>query len=103
MDQRMNIYITPELQEYMRRKGKRHISVEVASADHSDFDVTELYFRIIDDRTVSFLKKKRYRAVEAGEGYVMLPPYHLQYDENVTFRLKKVLVFHTVTADGIRL
>ena len=64
MDQRMNIYITPELQEYMRRKGKRHISVEVASADHSDFDVTELYFRIIDDRTVGFLKKK-----PAGEKY----------------------------------
>ena len=99
----MKFSYTPDLLEYMHRKGKRHISVEVATADHSDFDVAELYYRIIDDRTVEFLKKKRYRAVETVHGLVMLPPYHLEYDENVTFRLKKVLLFHTVTTDGIRL
>lgn len=99
----MKFSYTPELLEYMRRKGKKHISVEVATADHSDFDVAELYYRIIDDRTVEFLKKKRYRAVETEHGLVMLPPYHLEYDENVTFRLRKVLLFHTVTTDGIRL
>ena len=99
----MKFSYTPDLLEYMHRKGKRHISVEVATADHSDFDVAELYYRIIDDRTVEFLKKKRYRAVETAHGLVMLPPYHLEYDENVTFRLKKVLLFHTVTTDGIRL
>ena len=99
----MKFSYTPDLLEYMHRKGKRHISVEVATADHSDFDVAELYYRIIDDRTVEFLKKKRYRAVETEHGLVMLPPYHLEYDEIVTFRLRKVLLFHTVTTDGIRL
>ena len=99
----MKFLYTPELMEYMRKKGKRNLSVEVASADHSDFDVTELYFRIIDDRTAEFLKKKRYRAVGTQMGYVMLPPYHLHYDEEVTFRLKKMLFFHSVTTDGIRL
>ena len=54
----MKFSYTPELLEYMHRKGKKHISVEVATADHSDFDVAELYYRIIDDRTVEFLKKK---------------------------------------------
>ena len=52
---------------------------------------------------MDFLKKKRYRAVETEHGLVMLPPYHLEYDEIVTFRLRKVLLFHTVTTDGIRL
>ena len=99
----MKFSYTPELLEYMHRKGKKHISVEVATADHSDFDVAELYYRIIDDRTVEFLKKKRYRAVETEHGLVVLPPYHLEYDEIVTFRLRKVLLFHTVTTDGIRL
>ena len=99
----MKVSYTPELLEYMNRKKKKHISVEVATADHSDFDVAELYYRIIDDRTVDFLKKKRYRAVETEHGLVMLPPYHLEYDEIVTFRLRKVLLFHTVTTDGIRL
>jgi len=87
----------------MRKKGKHHISVEVASADHSDFDVAELYFRLVDEKTVAFLKKKRCRAVETEEGCVILPPYHLEYDEEVTFRLKKILFFHSITTDGIRL
>ncbi len=99
----MEFFYTPQLLEYMRRKGKRHISVEVATADHSDFDVAELYYRLIDDKTVEFLKKKRYRAVRTEHGLVMLPPYHLEYDETVTFRLKKVLFFTSVTTDGIRL
>lgn len=99
----MEFFYTPQLLEYMRRKGKRHISVEVATADHSDFDVAELYYRLIDDKTVEFLKKKRYRAVGTEHGLVMLPPYHLEYDEAVTFRLKKVLFFTSVTTDGIRL
>lgn len=99
----MEFRYTPQLLEHMRKKGKRHIAVEVASADHSDFDVTELYYRIIDDRTVEFLKKKRYRAVETDVGYVLLPPYHLEYAKTVTFGLKKVLFFHTVTTEDIRL
>ena len=87
----------------MRKKGRRNLSVEVASTNHSDLDVTELYYRVIDDRTAEYLKKKRYRAVGTETGLVMLPPYRLQYDETVTFRLKKVLFFYVVTADGISL
>ena len=99
----MRFTYTPELLDYMRKKGKRHISVEVATADHSDFDVSELYYRLIDEKTIAFLKKKRYRACETDEGVVMLPPYHLEYDEEVLFRLKKILFFHSITTDGIRL
>ena len=99
----MRFEYTPQLVEYMHRKGRKHLSVEVATADHSDFDVAELYYRLIDDKTVEFLKKKRYRAVETEIGLVMLPPYHLEYDEVVCFRLKKVLIFYTVSMDNIRL
>lgn len=99
----MRFEFTPQLIEYMQKKGRRHLAVEVATADHSDFDVAELYYRLIDDKTVEFLKKKRYRTAESEIGYVMLPPYHLEYDETVTFRLKKVLFFTSVTTDGIRL
>ncbi len=99
----MNIEYTPDLLSYMKKKGKKHLSVEVARSDHSDFEVTELFYRFIDDKTVDYLQKKHYRAVETPQGVVMLPPYHLRYDETVTFRLKKVLCFNFLTADGISL
>ncbi len=94
----------PELLAYMEKTGKRNISVEVASADHSDFDVTELYYRVIDDKTAAFLvKNRRFRAVETAVGKVLLPTYYLEYAPVVTFHRKKYWIFHRLTAEGISL
>ena len=59
----MAFYCTNELGEYMKEKGKHVLSVEVASSDRSDFEVTELYLRLVKDDFAEYLKeKKRYRA-----------------------------------------
>ena len=94
---------TPELLSYMKAKNKRHIAVEVAKADHSDFDVTELYYRFVTDRMLEDLEARRYRIHETDTGKVALPPYILQYSDTVTFGLKKVMFFHSITCEGISL
>ena len=103
-------YCTEELHEYMKKKRRRVLSVEVASSNSSDFEVTELYLRLVKDDFAEYLKeKKRYRGrplyVRGTEpaGEVLLPPYKLEIDEDVVFGLKKVLFFDRITMDGIRL
>ena len=99
----LNFQYTPELLKYMKEKNKRHIAVEVAKADHSDFDVTELYYRFVSDRMLEDLKNRRYRIHETEVGFVALPPYVLHYSETVTFGLKKTLFIHSITCEGIKL
>ncbi len=92
------------LREYMAKKGMTTIAVEVASAEHSDIEVTELYVHLISDKHAAYLKeKKRYRAVQGELGEVLLPPYTLEYDETVSFSLKKFWIFHSIRHRGIRL
>ena len=100
----MEFYYTEELLEYMRKKGKKNISVEVASSDRSDFEVTELYYRFVKDDFALYLRdKQRYVLKETEVGYVLLPPYRLHYEEKVTFGLKRFWIFRSLTAEGIRL
>ena len=100
----MEFYYTEELLEYMHKKGKKNISVEVASSDRSDFEVTELYYRFVKDDFALYLRdKQRYVLKETEVGYVLLPPYRLHYEEKVTFGLKKFWIFRSLTAEGIRL
>ena len=100
----MQFIISPELEEYMKKKRKTAISVEIASADHSDFEIAEMYLRLVDDETVRFLvEKKRGRVREASYGKVVLPAYRLHYDEVITFHLKRIWLFHKLIVDGIRM
>ena len=116
-------YCTKELFTYMKEKGRRVLSVEVASSDHSDFEVTELFLRLVKDEFAEYLKaKKRYRAkplylLPDGSpgptgpapdpadpvGQVLLPPYRLEIDEEVVFDRKRVWLFSKLVMDGIRL
>ncbi len=100
----MEFIVTPELAAYMEKQGKRNIVVEVASSDHSDFEVTELFLRLVNDRQAKELKeKKRYVGRPTNVGEAILPPYRLHYDEVVTFGLKKYWIFHKMTYEGVRL
>ncbi len=99
-----NIEYDEALREYMAKKGMTTIAVEVASAQHSDIEVTELYVHLISDRQAAYFKeKKKYRAVQGELGELLLPPYNLEYDETVSFGLKKFWIFHSIRYKGIRL
>ena len=50
-----------------------------------------------------FLKEKRYRTVTTEVGEVLLPPYPLKIDEEITFELKKFWVFASVRCKGIKI
>ena len=92
------------LREYMAKKGMTTIAVEVASAQHSDIEVTELYVHLISDKQAAYFKeKKRFRPVAGELGEVLLPPYNLEYDETLRFGLKKIWIFHSIQYTGIRL
>ena len=99
-----NIEYDEALRDYMAKKGMTAIAVEVASSEHSDFEVTELHVHLISDSRAAFLKEKRnFRAVVGELGEVLLPPYKLEYDETIRFSLKKFWIFHSIKYTGIRL
>ena len=88
----------------MEKKKKRNISIEVASSDHSDIEITEIYLRFVKDSYADYLlEKKRYRLVETSVGKILLPPYHLVYDPVVTLGLKYFWIFPRFTYQGIRI
>ena len=93
------------MRSYMNRKKKNTISVEVAESNSSDFEVTELYLRLVSDQFREYLvSKKRYRVFPLeGGGNVLLPPYRLEYDEVVIFDIRKVWIFSRMVMQGIRL
>ena len=100
---------TPELAAYMKKKNRSIICVEVAQSNTSDIEITEPFLRIITrDQADYLLEKKHYRSRplscdELENGEVLLAPYNLEMDETVTFGRKKILFFHILTMDGIRI
>lgn len=100
----MNIIISPKLADYMAQKEKHHISVEVVSSTSSDFEVTEIYYRLVDEKTAAALiRNKHCRAVRTGDAEVLFPPYRLELSETVLFDIRTFWIFHKITAEGIRL
>lgn len=100
----MNFVYEQALQDYMHKKEKRVIIVEVVASNCSDFEVTELNVHFITEKQAAYFKnKKRFRSYSAPIGEVLLPPYRLEYDDTITFGLKSFLGVKGVTQRGIRL
>lgn len=100
----MEVRFEESLIAYMKEKGKQYIMVEVIQTQNSDFDVTEICPRFVPEKFANTLKeKKRYRAVEAPIGEVLMPPYRLEIAPVVTFKLKKFLCFKWIKQEGIEL
>lgn len=104
MERAMKFIYEPALQEYMKRKQKNTIVVEVVTSNNSDFEVTELHVHPVDEkRAAFFIEKKHFKEHVTEYGSVLLPPYRLEYEETVTFGLKKILFVQYVTWKGIHL
>ena len=101
----MTIELTPALKAHLKDKKRHIITVEVATTDHSDFDVAEIYIRLVTDEFARYLiAKKGYRARETADGEtILLPSYHLEYETTVTFDIKKSLFFNKIVYTGIKL
>ena len=95
---------TPELQAYMRAKGRNCILVELVEVSTSDLEVNELHVRFADPKTREiFLNKRRYRSVPTELGEVLLPPYPLEFADTVTFGLKSFLFIKYISHKGIKI
>lgn len=100
----MEIIIEPELQAYLKGKKQHNIVVDVATANTSDIEISEIFLRTVTDSNAAYLKeKKKFRGYPVSCGEVLLPNYRLEISDTVVFRLKKVLFFHRIEQEGIRL
>lgn len=100
----MKFVYTSELLKYMAQKKQNTLVVEVVEANHTDIEFTDLHIHFVNKRMADIFKTERkYRSVPTEHGEVLLPRYKLEYDETITFDLKKVFLFHSVTCTGIRL
>ena len=101
----MTIIYDPQLEEYMRKRHKTHILVDIASSNTSDFDVTELYLRFITDSHAKSLLSadKGYRSYPAPLGEMIFPPYHMHIGDEIRVELGSFLFFHWLKQTGLKL
>lgn len=100
----MTIHYTDELIAHMEKKKNHTILVELVEISNTDVEVTELHVYLPHPRQKErFLQEKRYRSIPTEVGEVLLPPYPLQLDEEITFGLKKLWIFTTLSYTGIKL
>ncbi len=112
----MQFTISSELRDHMASKGKTHIVVEVAESNASDFEVTEIFYRLCNEKHAEYLIKKGYKEnplyleetldSEVGEETdkkVLLKPYNFEINERVHFYRKKHFIFKSLKAEGIKL
>ena len=105
----MKITISEELRRHLEHRNKRNIVVEVASADHSDIEVTEIFLRTCDYSHRDYLKEKKgYReypieGIPQNHMAVLIKPYRLEFEPEVTFDLTKKWLFNKIIYTGIKL
>lgn len=99
----MEIRYEQPLRDYILKKGKKYLLVEMVEINNSDIDMTELHVRFVNQRLRDqFVEKKRYRVVETELGEVLLPRFPLQMEETVNFGLRSFLGIKSVRCTGIK-
>jgi len=100
----MTIRYTPELIEHMNKKNNHTILVELVEINNTDLEVVDLHVYLPHkNQREKFLKEKKYRTVTTEVGEVLLPPYPLKIEEEVTFGLKKFWIFTSLSYTGIKI
>ena len=100
----MRFVYEPALMEYMEKKKRDTILVEMVEVSGSDIEISELHVQLADERQSRiFLEKKGYGLVKTEHGKVLLPRFPLQMEETVTVGLKKFLFFKYISYKGIKI
>ena len=105
----MVITVTPALREYLDRKKRKNIVVEVATTDTSDFDVSEIFIRLCDHKHRDYLKEKqdyiekKIEGIDPSEFSVLFKPYRMELSPEIVFDVKNVWLFKKIVFSGIKL
>ena len=100
----MNFAFDEKLKEYIKKHNKKTLLVELIQVNNSDFEISELSLRFVDERLKKlFVEKQRYRVVPTEIREILLPPFPLEMQETVTFGLKSFLCFNSITCTGIKI
>ncbi len=100
----IQIVVAPDLLLYMKETGKRNIVVQVAQAEHSEIEIAEIFVQLMNDRRAEELLGRRFQARQIPDCgvRVLFPPYHLIYEDTVTFTWKHWGPFKKLAWSGIR-
>ncbi len=98
----MEFQFEPALLDYMEKRNKRTILVELVQINNSDFEISELHVRFVDQRLKKQFLNKGYRRYETEHGEVLMPRFPLDMEETVTFGLRTFLFWKHLTYSGIK-
>ena len=98
----MEFKYEPALLDYMEKSGKRTILVELVQINNSDFEISELHIRFVDERLKKQFLSKGYRQHQTEHGEVLMPRFPLGVEETVTFGLKSFLFWKGISCSGIK-
>jgi len=99
----MTFEYTDELKQYMVEKNHKNIVVELVMCNNTEFEIAELHVHFVNEERYTYFREKEGYGIATTEvGHVLLPRYKLKYKDVVTFGLKKVLFWHVLTYDGIK-
>ena len=94
----------PELLEYMKKRGRYNIIVELVTIDHSDIEIADIHVYLANDRQCRLFKEeKKYKSIKTEVGEVLVPRYKFETEEKVVFGLKSFWIFKSLTYKGIGL
>lgn len=98
----MEFKYEPALLAYMEKHDKHTILVELVQINNSDFEISELHVRFVDERLKKQFLDKGYRLNTTERGEVLLPRFPLETEPVVIFGLKKFLFWSHLTYSGIK-
>ena len=99
----MHVHISfdQKLQDYMRKKGFRHIAIEHASACGCCVDLSEVATRFVDDAATDKLRAKGCVELHGELGSVLVAR-GMEYDDEVELGLRSFFGAKDITVRGIR-
>lgn len=98
----MEFRYEPALLNYMEKHNKRTILVELVQINNSDFEISELHVRFVDERLKKRFLDKGYCLHTTPHGEVLLPRFPLDMEPTVTFGLRTILFWKQLTYSGIK-
>jgi len=100
----LRVVYEQELSDKLSAARRRNAVVELATANTSDIEISEVFLRFVTDKAAEELvNKKRYRRVEAPVGSLLIAPYPFEIEDTVTIGYSRWWKFRRLKLEGIKI